>query len=208
MILFMLGFFVTLIQAVRIFSIKNLKQYIDSHNLILWSIVEVNLGITLTCIPTLAPLFSYYRGSVHAQTTSWSSTSATRKGSRKSTSPRSHVYNRSVSHQAHDRDKSANLDYTLSDMDSRAHLPGGNLPLSSTRTDTVRHGHCHTGVVTAGKMSNNKMGIAMRLGKEGAVGIPRDGGSEEGLVRPEDGIMKTREVLVERQDRSPGWNVV
>lgn len=44
--LFALGFFVTLIQIVRIFSVKNLKTYTDSKNLILWSIVEVSLGVS------------------------------------------------------------------------------------------------------------------------------------------------------------------
>lgn len=45
--LFALGFFVTVIQIIRIFSIANLKEYSDSKNLILWSIVEVSLGVRI-----------------------------------------------------------------------------------------------------------------------------------------------------------------
>lgn len=50
--IFALGFFVTIIQIIRIFSVKNLKTYTDSKNLILWSIVEVSLGVSQ--VPSLS----------------------------------------------------------------------------------------------------------------------------------------------------------
>lgn len=43
--LFALGFFVTVIQIARIFRVKNLKTVTDSEMLILWSIIEVSLGV-------------------------------------------------------------------------------------------------------------------------------------------------------------------
>ncbi|KAJ5120745.1 uncharacterized protein N7515_010133 [Penicillium bovifimosum] len=58
--MFALGFFVTIIQIIRIFSVKNLKNITDSEGLILWSIVEVSLGAIITCIPTFSPLFKSF----------------------------------------------------------------------------------------------------------------------------------------------------
>ena len=63
--LFGLGVFITVIQIVRIQTVKQLANYIDSAPLILWSAVENNLGIIVANVPTLAPLVKYYneRGS-------------------------------------------------------------------------------------------------------------------------------------------------
>jgi hypothetical protein len=55
-----LGTFITIIQVVRIQTVKNLANYLDSSKLIMWSTVENNLGIIVASIPTLAPLFKYY----------------------------------------------------------------------------------------------------------------------------------------------------
>ncbi|RHZ73302.1 hypothetical protein CDV55_103514 [Aspergillus turcosus] len=55
--LFGLGFFVTIIQVIRVFTIKNLKTYTDSQPIILWSTVEISLGVIIACIPTYGPLF-------------------------------------------------------------------------------------------------------------------------------------------------------
>jgi hypothetical protein len=75
-----LGIFITIIQVIRIRTVKNLANYLDSASLIMWSAVENNLGIIGTVhfiskahrscntdlillvasIPTLAPLFKYY----------------------------------------------------------------------------------------------------------------------------------------------------
>jgi len=79
---FALGFFVTIIQIIRIFTVKNLKTYTDSRPIVIWSVIEISLGVRLpfllydvtcmpaaygygtdnekvisTCIPTYAPLF-------------------------------------------------------------------------------------------------------------------------------------------------------
>lgn len=43
--LFALGFFVTVIQIIRIFTVKDLKTYTDSKNIVIWSCVEVSLGV-------------------------------------------------------------------------------------------------------------------------------------------------------------------
>ncbi|TVY40006.1 Satratoxin biosynthesis SC1 cluster protein [Lachnellula subtilissima] len=59
--IFSLGTFVTAIQIIRILSIKSLANYIDSSKLIMWSMVENNLGIMAASIPPLAPLFRSFR---------------------------------------------------------------------------------------------------------------------------------------------------
>jgi len=59
--IFSLGSFVTAIQIIRILTIKSLSNYIDSSKLIMWSMVENNLGIIAASIPTLAPLFRSFR---------------------------------------------------------------------------------------------------------------------------------------------------
>ncbi|ROV95308.1 hypothetical protein VSDG_06001 [Cytospora chrysosperma] len=58
--LFTLGIFITVVQIIRFHSIKTLVNLVDSANPITWSIVEGNLGIITTCIPTLAPLVRYF----------------------------------------------------------------------------------------------------------------------------------------------------
>ncbi|KAK4159145.1 hypothetical protein QBC43DRAFT_362260 [Cladorrhinum sp. PSN259] len=58
--LFGLGLFITVIQIIRIQTVKKLANYLDSAPLILWSAVENNLGIIVANIPTLAPLVKYY----------------------------------------------------------------------------------------------------------------------------------------------------
>ncbi|KAI5863631.1 hypothetical protein GGS23DRAFT_620414 [Durotheca rogersii] len=60
LILFALGIFVTVIQVIRIQTIRSLANYLDSAEPITWSIVEANIGVTIACIPTLAPLFKYF----------------------------------------------------------------------------------------------------------------------------------------------------
>lgn len=60
--LFALGLFITVIQIVRIQTIKQLeKGTVDSAKLIMWSMVENNLGIVVSCIPTFAPLVRWPR---------------------------------------------------------------------------------------------------------------------------------------------------
>jgi len=59
--IFSIGAFITVIQIVRILTIKSLSNYIDSSGLIMWSMVENNLGIIVSCIPPLSPLFRFFR---------------------------------------------------------------------------------------------------------------------------------------------------
>ena len=54
-LLFALGFFVTIIQCIRIQTIAALATYTDSQPIIEWSIVEINLGVITACIPTFRP---------------------------------------------------------------------------------------------------------------------------------------------------------
>ena len=54
-LLFALGFFVTIIQVIRIQTIAALATYTDSQPVIEWSIVEINLGVITACIPTFRP---------------------------------------------------------------------------------------------------------------------------------------------------------
>ena len=58
--IFSLGLFITIIQIIRILTIKSLANYTDSSQLIMWSMVENNLGISIACIPPLAPLIKSF----------------------------------------------------------------------------------------------------------------------------------------------------
>ncbi|KUI73160.1 hypothetical protein VM1G_08699 [Cytospora mali] len=58
--LFTLGIFITAVQIIRFHTIQTLANLIDSEKPIIWSIVEGNMGIITTCIPTLAPLVKYF----------------------------------------------------------------------------------------------------------------------------------------------------
>ncbi|KAL7806754.1 hypothetical protein V8C26DRAFT_335213 [Trichoderma gracile] len=58
--LFALGLFVTIVQIIRIQTIRNLANYLDSAEAIKWSIVETAVGIVIACVPTLAPLITYF----------------------------------------------------------------------------------------------------------------------------------------------------
>ncbi|EFQ31335.1 integral membrane protein [Colletotrichum graminicola] len=58
--LFILGVFVTVIQAIRIQTIQNLSNYLDSAPAIQWSIIETCVGIVIACVPPLAPMVKYF----------------------------------------------------------------------------------------------------------------------------------------------------
>ncbi|RAK77460.1 uncharacterized protein BO72DRAFT_509303 [Aspergillus fijiensis CBS 313.89] len=73
--IFALGFFITIIQIIRIFTIKNLKTYTDSQPIVLWSDVEISLGVIIACIPTYGPYF-------HAFASTLSSSYRTRRRKR------------------------------------------------------------------------------------------------------------------------------
>jgi len=55
-----LGLFVTVIQIIRIRTIALLKTYTDSKPIIIWSMVEINLGVFISCVPSFAPLLRYF----------------------------------------------------------------------------------------------------------------------------------------------------
>ncbi|KAK8114655.1 hypothetical protein PG999_006724 [Apiospora kogelbergensis] len=67
--LFALGVFITIIQMFRIQTIKSLANYLDSAKLIMWSTIENNLGVIVTCVPTLAPLLKYFSEKTRRGTT-------------------------------------------------------------------------------------------------------------------------------------------
>ncbi|KAI0009285.1 hypothetical protein F4779DRAFT_617732 [Xylariaceae sp. FL0662B] len=54
--LFALGFFVTVIQIIRIQYFRSYTSYLYSAPIIMWGTVEANLGIICACIPTMSPL--------------------------------------------------------------------------------------------------------------------------------------------------------
>jgi hypothetical protein len=68
-----LGTFITIIQVLRIRTIKSLANYLDSASLIMWSTVENNLGIIVASIPTLAPLIKYFAEKVQRSSNASSS---------------------------------------------------------------------------------------------------------------------------------------
>ncbi|KAJ5836645.1 hypothetical protein N7447_002671 [Penicillium robsamsonii] len=64
--LFALGFFVTVVQIIRIFTVRDLKTYTDSKNIVIWSCIEVSLGVIIACIPTYGPLFKSFASTVNS----------------------------------------------------------------------------------------------------------------------------------------------
>ncbi|KAK1982633.1 integral membrane protein [Colletotrichum cereale] len=58
--LFILGVFVTVIQAFRIQTINSLSNYLDSAPAIQWSVIEAGMGIIIACVPPLAPMVKYF----------------------------------------------------------------------------------------------------------------------------------------------------
>jgi hypothetical protein len=59
-ILYGFGFFVTIVQAIRIQTIAALATYTESKPIIQWSIVEVNTGVIVACVPALSPLLKSF----------------------------------------------------------------------------------------------------------------------------------------------------
>lgn len=59
--LFGLGIFITIIQIIRIQTVRRLSNVTDSAPLITWSSVEANLGIIVASVPCLSPLIKYFR---------------------------------------------------------------------------------------------------------------------------------------------------
>ncbi|KAM0716933.1 hypothetical protein Q7P37_006785 [Cladosporium fusiforme] len=59
-ILYGLGFFVTIVQAIRIHTIAALATYTESKPIIQWSIVEINMGVIVACVPAFSPLLKSF----------------------------------------------------------------------------------------------------------------------------------------------------
>ncbi|KAH0613717.1 uncharacterized protein H6S33_005603 [Morchella sextelata] len=58
--LFALFSFTTVCSVMRMVQIITIAKNGNSTMLVLWGTIEMNVGITTTCIPTLAPLFKYF----------------------------------------------------------------------------------------------------------------------------------------------------
>ncbi|KAI0833156.1 hypothetical protein F5Y06DRAFT_183410 [Hypoxylon sp. FL0890] len=75
--LFALGFFITVIQIIRIQFMKGLTNPFNSGPVILWSAVEANLGVIVACVPVLSPLFKQKpNSSKDTPGSSWGNTTA------------------------------------------------------------------------------------------------------------------------------------
>ncbi|KFY72041.1 hypothetical protein V499_07810 [Pseudogymnoascus sp. VKM F-103] len=61
MTVFLLGLFTTICSIMRMVQIITIAKTGNSTMLVLWGTIEMNVGISLTCIPTLAPLFTYFK---------------------------------------------------------------------------------------------------------------------------------------------------
>ncbi|THX21255.1 hypothetical protein D6D17_00158 [Aureobasidium pullulans] len=61
LVVFSLGFFVTVVQAIRLASIARLATYTASEGSTQWSIIEINLGVIVACMPMFGPLVKRFR---------------------------------------------------------------------------------------------------------------------------------------------------
>lgn len=59
--IFMLGMFTTICSVMRLVQIITIAKTGNSTMLVLWGTIELNVGVLLTCIPALTPLFTYFR---------------------------------------------------------------------------------------------------------------------------------------------------
>ncbi|CAL5869257.1 uncharacterized protein PFLUO_LOCUS3485 [Penicillium psychrofluorescens] len=71
--IFTLGFFITVIQIVRILSLENLLVFFNSRTTIIWITIEICLGTIICCVPTYGPLAKAVASSFQrrVQTSSW-----------------------------------------------------------------------------------------------------------------------------------------
>ncbi|WPH00021.1 Hypothetical protein R9X50_00284400 [Acrodontium crateriforme] len=58
---FMLGFFTTICSVLRLYQITIIARDGNSTMLVLWGTIEFNVGTMTACLPTLVPLFKYFR---------------------------------------------------------------------------------------------------------------------------------------------------
>ncbi|RFU27368.1 hypothetical protein B7463_g8972, partial [Scytalidium lignicola] len=59
--IFCLGVFTTFCSIMRLAQIKSILATGDQTGLVLWATIEMNVGNSLTCLPTLMPIIKYYR---------------------------------------------------------------------------------------------------------------------------------------------------
>lgn len=69
-VLFGLGIFVTIVQIMRVQTIANLKVYTESQKPIMWSMIEIHVGVIISCIPTYTPLLRRMHGRITTYTSS------------------------------------------------------------------------------------------------------------------------------------------
>ncbi|KAM5465020.1 hypothetical protein MauCBS54593_006653 [Microsporum audouinii] len=62
MAVFLLGLFTTACSVMRVVQIEIIAKDGNSTMLILWGTIELNVGIAITCLPTLIPLLTFVRG--------------------------------------------------------------------------------------------------------------------------------------------------
>lgn len=62
--LFGLGIFVTIVQILRLQTIANLKVYTESQKPVMWSMIEIHVGVIIACIPTYTPLLRRMRSKI------------------------------------------------------------------------------------------------------------------------------------------------
>ncbi|OQN97273.1 hypothetical protein B0A48_16815 [Cryoendolithus antarcticus] len=55
--LFVLGLFTTICSVMRMLQIRQVAKDGNNSTLVIWGTAEINVGIILTCLPTLVPLF-------------------------------------------------------------------------------------------------------------------------------------------------------
>jgi len=170
--LFGLGVFITVIQIIRIQTVKRLADPTDSAPLILWSAVENNLGIIVATIPTLAPLIKYFNErSRHGV----SSNTGNKKSGYTGYNSRADVGSR----------------YAVQTWQSRK----GVYPLESGNDDTET-GSFEGG---GGKQSSKEfiLGEITVQGGPTATGMPNDGG----VPQAEGVITRKTEVMVSYNDK-------
>ncbi|RMD41312.1 hypothetical protein DV735_g3825, partial [Chaetothyriales sp. CBS 134920] len=69
--IFTLGVFTTVCSVMRMVQIITISKNGNSTMLVLWGTIETNVGIFLTCLPCLTPLFTFLRDKTRAATSSY-----------------------------------------------------------------------------------------------------------------------------------------
>ncbi|RMZ85028.1 hypothetical protein DV738_g147, partial [Chaetothyriales sp. CBS 135597] len=89
--IFALGAFTTVCSVMRMVQIITISKNGNSTMLVLWGTIETNVGIFLTCLPCLTPLFTFLREKTRGTNSSYGINSA---GKKKDTSASLHYLHR------------------------------------------------------------------------------------------------------------------